>query len=39
MFCKNKEELLAINREEFKGLNSIHWGIECYHRAIKQVSR
>ena len=22
---------------EFKPLHSIHWGIECYHRAIKQV--
>jgi len=28
MFCKNQEELLAINKEEFKRLNSIHWGIE-----------
>jgi len=37
MFCENQEELLAINKEEFKRLNSIHWGIECYHRAIKQV--
>lgn len=26
-----------ISRQEFKQLHSIHWGIEGYHRAIKQV--
>ena len=26
-----------ITRAEFKEFHSIHWGIECYHRAIKQV--
>lgn len=27
----------SISRAEFKELHSRHWGIECYHRAIKQV--
>jgi hypothetical protein len=31
------ETLSSISRTEFKELHSIHWGIECYHRAIKQV--
>ncbi len=37
MYSEKKEELLVFNREDFKKLNLIHWGIECYHRAIKQV--
>lgn len=32
-----EDALSAISRIEFKELHSIHWGIECYHRAIKQV--
>lgn len=26
-----------ITQQDFKRLHSIHWGIECYHRALKQV--
>lgn len=37
MSLPNKDECLLITRAEFKALHSIHWGIECYHRAIKQV--
>ena len=39
IFLPEAEEdaLIAITRVEFKALHSIHWGIECYHRAIKQV--
>lgn len=32
-----EDVLNQITRAEFKTLHSIHWGIECYHRAIKQV--
>ena len=37
MYTPEKDALLSISRTEFKELHSIHWGIECYHRAIKQV--
>lgn len=37
MYTPEKDTLLSISRTEFKELHSIHWGIECYHRAIKQV--
>ena len=33
----NPDATVAITREEFKEFHSIHWGIECYHRAIKQL--
>lgn len=26
-----------ITRQEFNQLHSVHWGIECYHRAMKQL--
>ncbi len=26
-----------ITRQKFKQWHSIHWGIECYHRAVKQL--
>jgi hypothetical protein len=26
-----------ITRQEFNQLHSVHWGIECYHRAVKQL--
>lgn len=26
-----------ISRQEFNQWHSVHWGIECYHRAIKQL--
>ncbi len=37
IFLPEEDALIAITRVEFKALHSIHWGIECYHRAIKQV--
>lgn len=37
MYIPEKDALCSITRAEFKELHSIHWGIECYHRAIKQV--
>jgi hypothetical protein len=37
MFIAEGDTLKSISRTEFKELHSIHWGIECYHRAIKQV--
>jgi hypothetical protein len=37
MYLPDEDALLAITSVEFKALHSIHWGIECYHRAIKQV--
>ncbi|WP_322745299.1 transposase [Nostoc sp. LEGE 12447] len=37
MYTPEKNTLNSISRAEFKELHSIHWGIECYHRAIKQV--
>lgn len=37
MYVPNKDILFLISFVEFKKLHSIHWGIECYHRAIKQV--
>jgi hypothetical protein len=33
MYLRDEDALLAITRTEFKALHSIHWGIECYHRA------
>ncbi|CAA9577602.1 FIG00562904: hypothetical protein [uncultured Synechococcales cyanobacterium] len=37
MYTPEKDALSSISRTEFRELHSIHWGIECYHRAIKQV--
>jgi hypothetical protein len=37
MYLPNPDDTVAITREEFKEFHSIHWGIECYHRAIKQL--
>ena len=28
---------MDLNEEQFRELQSIHWGIECYHRALKQL--
>ncbi len=36
-FRANKTELIDWNRFEFRELQGIHWGIECYHRALKQL--
>ncbi|MBD2682210.1 MULTISPECIES: transposase [Nostoc] len=37
IYIAEEDALLGINRTDFNTLHSIHWGIECYHRAIKQV--
>lgn len=37
MYNPEKNALFSISRADFRELHSIHWGIECYHRAIKQV--
>ena len=37
MYVPNKEALFLISLADFEELHSIHWKIECYHRAIKQV--
>ncbi len=37
MYTPGKDTHSSISRTEFKQLHSIHWGIECDHRAIKQV--
>jgi hypothetical protein len=37
MYLPDEDALIAITQTEFKAFHSIHWGIECYHRAIKQV--
>ncbi len=37
MFVPYEDALVTIARMEFQELSSIHWGIECYHRALKQV--
>jgi len=37
MYVPDKDALFLVSLIEFKELHSIHWGIECYHRAIKQV--
>ena len=37
MYMPNKDALFLISVTDFQELHSIHWGIECYHRAIKQV--
>lgn len=33
----NSDATGQISRQEFKVWHSIHWGIECYHRAVKQL--
>lgn len=37
MFLPQLEQLEVASREIFREFHSIHWGIECYHRAIKQL--
>jgi len=37
MFISNSEKLSAINWTEFEKIHDQHWGIEQYHRALKQV--
>lgn len=37
IYLPEPEAIAQITRHEFKELHSTHWGIESYHRAIKQV--
>lgn len=37
VYLPDSEQLDAFGAQEFRDYHSIHWGIECYHRAIKQV--
>jgi hypothetical protein len=37
MFWPEIKETEVITRSDFLTTHSIHWGIECYHRAIKQL--
>lgn len=36
-YLANSDATGQISRQEFKVWHSIHWGIECYHRALKQL--
>ena len=37
LFIGDREQLEQTTRVDFKNLSSIHWGIESYHRVLKQV--
>ena len=37
MSLPDREQLDSFSDQEFRDYHSIHWGIEYYHRAIKQV--
>lgn len=37
IFRPELDELSQLTQQDFKELHSIHWGIETYHRAVKQV--
>jgi hypothetical protein len=37
MFWPDIKDTEVITRSDFLTTHSIHWGIECYHRAIKQL--
>ncbi len=37
MFLPEIKETEVITRSDFLTTHSIHWEIECYHRAIKQL--
>jgi hypothetical protein len=37
MFLPDIKETEAVTKSNFMTTHSIHWGIECYHRAIKQL--
>ena len=37
LYLPNTEKLQNISRQEFINIHDIHWGIEAFHRAIKQV--
>ena len=37
LYFPNKEKLEQSGKEVFDNLKSIHWGIECFHRASQQL--
>ena len=37
IWLSNSDELNEINIESFNAIHDKHWGIEQYHRALKQV--
>lgn len=37
MILPNAQEISSISRQEFQKIHDQHWGIEQYHRALKQV--
>ncbi len=37
LYLPNEDELKNISRQEFIVIHDIHWGIESFHRAIKQL--
>jgi hypothetical protein len=37
LFHPHPDQLEVVGQETFEELHSIHWGIECFHRACKQV--
>ena len=37
MYLPDLEANKQLTRAEFKKYRDLHWGIECYHRALKQV--
>jgi Transposase DDE domain len=37
MYLPDEEQLKNISRQEFITIHDTHWGIEAFHRAIKQV--
>ena len=37
MYLPDQEALNQINKSEFVKIHDTHWGIESFHRAIKQV--
>ena len=37
LFYPETEQLNAAGQDDFEQLHSIHWGIECFHRASKQL--
>lgn len=37
MYLPDFEATKQLTRSEFEEFHTIHWGIECYHRALKQV--
>jgi hypothetical protein len=37
IFASQQDNLEELSRQNFQQLHSLHWGIECYHRALKQL--